>query len=358
MKNLDFENKYYLQIDILKGFMILFVIINHSINSNISYRQNTPILEFLICIAVPILLIIMGLNQYLSFEKRNTINLKELYSKEYFKRKFERIAIPFLIIFFISLILGILLDSKNLYFGIGILYLRLPFGRAGNYYTSIIFQFILIFPLMYYAYKRKPKLTMIICFLIALFYSMLRISVIFLGRFILFEFTIFWCVFLISLGMFISDKYKNDNLKDFLIKNKIIPLLFLFSCFFLYWLLYNPNNLITFYTGNWYYPKSIFGSMYYLMIVLFGLYFLPKDTKNKIFKLIAYIGKSSYHIFLIQMIWFACFKDSLVYLPKENNTLENLLMIMIIFINLVFCSILGILFYNLTKNLKVFGYQK
>lgn len=92
------ENKHYLQIDLIKALAIVSVLIIHSIPN---YYSRLPISIFTIEQAVPVFLLIMGLNGTMSFKRRSYINLKQMYGLEYFKHRLMRFLIPFLIIFYV-----------------------------------------------------------------------------------------------------------------------------------------------------------------------------------------------------------------------------------------------------------------
>ena len=169
------REKYFHQIDILKGILIVSVLTMHAISIEILTSG-----YYLLSLgqAVPIFLIILGINQSLSFNKyynslKNTVNYKR-----YIYKKFTRIIIPFLIAFMISLLLGCLI-----YFNSSILILRLnrslifgklPVAGPGNYFISLLLQYTLTFPILYKLYIKKPVTTLILSWVVSIMYELVK----------------------------------------------------------------------------------------------------------------------------------------------------------------------------------------
>ena len=127
------ETKYYLQIDLLKGFAIISVLIMHSFDivtgttglstlivssslNSASFIQMNPISLFgliqtikvlSLWQAIPLFFVMMGITLGMSFKRHNYFSLKETYSKTYFRSRFIRLYFPYVILFVISLILAL-----------------------------------------------------------------------------------------------------------------------------------------------------------------------------------------------------------------------------------------------------------
>ena len=328
------EIKRYNQIDILKGFAIILVLISHSIPNN-KWKFDIFI-YFHIYQAVPIFIILLAINNGLSFRKKSYLKLNQLYQKHYFIGKFKRL---FLVLIFLYLF--VLISNINIFF-IGF----------GHYFIIILIQFIFIFPLIYYNYQKNPKLTIIICFLIDFlfqisfnyFYDKI-FHIIYINE--IFKSSIFRYFSFIIIGLYILDKYDNDkSLKIFLNNNKIlyvlIPLSFLYLSF--HYLI--KNNFMEFLVYINYY-ETIFSVFYSCFIVLIGLAYLPKQSKNQFYKFLQYIGKSSLHIFIFQIIF--CYLIH-TYTP-ELYSKNVLYMLIAVFITLTYCILIGILWYSIEVKL-------
>ena len=334
------ESKRYNQIDVLKGLAIIFVILLHALRSFwIKIDILTYSYAFLIQYAIPIFMILLGITYTLSFKNHKYKSLKECYSKEYFKRKFKRIVLSYFVIYIIALIIQIIFfESKfNELMKIG----YIPNSRFGNYFFLILIQFIIIFPLVYYCYIKKPKITIISCIIMYIFYY---ISFYIIPRtYISFELqkiSIFRDMIYIILGIWFIDKYKQEKI-HFLKENKFIIYLFILNVFYLI-LTYIFEISIHFYRVRGTFP--VFIIFYVFVLVIIGIMYFPKQANNKISKSLTYIGKCSYHIYLIQMVWFG-----ILFLIGIDLFIiyENLLILL--FISFVFCFILGILFYELNN---------
>ena len=97
------------EIDILKGFAIVSVIILHSLPSEL---LSSWISILTIYQAVPIFFILIGRNYGASYLRRRYSTLGAIYSKDYFASNFNRIVLPFLLIFLISFLFGYLRQRK------------------------------------------------------------------------------------------------------------------------------------------------------------------------------------------------------------------------------------------------------
>lgn len=336
------KNKEYNQINILKSIAIMFVLILHSISNQFERSIYTV---FHIHQAIPIFMLLIGLNLSLSFRKK--MNFK-IYPKKYLISKFKRFVIPYLIIYLCVIIIVKILFPKltfNInYFLFGFSYI----SGFGNYFILILFQSIIIFPVIYHYYKKNPKLTIIICLIINFFFQyslsfIVNNEIFYLNILIgYYKRLVLHYIGYIVLGIWISDKYNNQKISVFLKENKKLFLVFLISVIYL---------IFYYITGNKFSFQNYFiiSIGYTVLIVLFGLRFLPKEIKNDFQKLFNYIGKSSYHIYLVQMVFFTI----LIRLTPEIYFSNNLFyMIILLFIVFVYCILLGIVFFEFCKLIK------
>jgi len=169
------KTESYLQIDILKAVMIFLVIFDHTIPWSYKNKMGVALWER---ISIPVFLIIMGFNMGLSFKRTGETSLGKLYSWKYFKRKFWRYILPFMILYCASTLIGLALNGVNalnqykiiwnfahLFIGI------IPFYGPGNWFLPVIFWSILIMPLLYKGFSGKlywSIITLIVCFVVEL----------------------------------------------------------------------------------------------------------------------------------------------------------------------------------------------
>ncbi len=308
------ENHHYFQIDALKSVMIFLVIFDHIVTWGVKSQIGVALWER---ISIPVFLVIMGFNMGLSFKRRGESTLKELYSKNYFKSKIKRYVIPFLILYGVSTIIGFILYDfswANMYnnqyapdHGIINLFTGfLVFWGPGNWFIPVLLTSILIMPLLYKGFTKKPKLTLILCFVIEI--SMQLIVLTFLGErplpsmekahiLTLFMTSIPFYLSAVGLGMWFSFGH---NLRSK--RNLFIWILFLISLTYLiayqfFGFRFKINGVLLL-RGDYHF--LVFPYSAFLFLVVMAV--LPKNPQAlKFNRLISLIGKSTYHILLIQI---------------------------------------------------------
>ncbi len=154
------KRPYYFQLDALKAIAIAFVIMDHSLTWEIKGAMGSLFWERL---SIPFFLIVMGFNMAYSFRYSGASTLRELYSWEYFKRKFKRYVFPFAILYVGSILVGMATGvwTFNEYTLLG----TLPFWGPGNWFIAVLFGSIVVFPVTYWIFKKHPALTLVLCFL-------------------------------------------------------------------------------------------------------------------------------------------------------------------------------------------------
>ncbi len=319
----DIENESgatsrYLQIDILKAIMIILVIFDNTVSWTI---KNTLAVSFWERICIPVLLVILGFNMGLSFRREGADSLKELYSWKYFKKKFWRYLFPFLLLYLVSTLVGLIIYGFNIvqlfdkqYFAfdwelshlfIGIM----PMWGPGNWFLPVLFGSVLVMPLLYKGMTKQPIITLVVCFLVELF---LHIFIfVFIGGppFPTWEAYYAWheiymffatCILFylpgIGLGMYFS--FDHDIKSK---RNAFMWILAPISIFYIVIHQFFPEYRIWFLRGDFH----LLMAPYAALIFLIGMRFLPKKSENVILKGIAVIGKASYHILLTEIFYLA-----------------------------------------------------
>ncbi|MFW9866091.1 MAG: acyltransferase family protein [Candidatus Thorarchaeota archaeon] len=307
--------EFYQQIDILKGVMIFLVIFDHTIPWDYKNKMGVALWER---ISIPIFLIIMGFNMGLSFKRRGETSLRKLYSWNYFKKKFWRYIIPFALLYLVSTLVGLSINgvdalsqykinwnTPHLFIGIILFY------GPGNWFLPVIFWSILIMPLLYKGFSGKVYwsiITLVLCFVVELALQ-LGIFFIFDPRniaswheydiFIYFyRFVVttpFFMLSAIGLGMWFS---RNHNI--YAKQNIVIWILFPLSLLYLIWYQFY-NFRFKFIFGDY----NLFVFPYSAFLFLIVMKILPKNSDNLFLKGVRTIGRSTYHILLTQILYFA-----------------------------------------------------
>ncbi|MFX1321461.1 MAG: acyltransferase family protein [Promethearchaeota archaeon] len=312
------KDSHFIQVDIIKAIMIFLVIFDHTFPWD--PLKNSMGVALWERISIPVFLVIMGFNMGLSFDRKGETSLRKLYSWNYFKRKFWRYIFPFLLLYFLSTLIGLAINGfdpdalkqyqhswsfEHLFIGI------LPFYGPGNWFLPVIFWSILIMPLLYKGFSGKLRwriITLFLCYVVELsiqlavffIFDPQNISTwpdyydfLFYYRFIVT--TPFFMLSAIGLGMWIS-----RNHEIFAKQNILLWILFPLSLFYL--ILYQFFDFyFDFIVGDY----NLFVFPYSAFLFLVGLQLLPKKQDNKFIKGIAIIGKSTYHILLTQILYFA-----------------------------------------------------
>lgn len=391
--------RYYLQIDILKAFAIIAVIITHSYiklatiaqssdnvialtisnpmvtNSIIQLNHITffNIIEALkiFCIwqAVPIFFVLIGVTWGMSFRRHNYATLKDVYKSSYLKNRLKRLYFPYILLLIISIVIGVIIlitSDINIfnYITPRILIGYLPISEIsyGSYFIALILEMIFIFPLIYVSYIKFPKLTIISAILIDIFYQCYA----FYFNPALYDIFFVRIISAVVIGLWISNQdFKLDKsidlknrAKNFLKNYKIFIFLSLIGITYLslWYFTYKGYISSSFYPIP--YLNDKFNTLGYQNVLSFifagfltviALIVFPNSTKSKLVEKIALIGKASYHIFLIQILYFSLF--SLCYLIADAPLLTKMFLILG---DVILCVILGLVFYYAEKRLANF----
>ena len=302
----------YFQIDFLKTVMIFLVIYDHIVYWDIKRLIGVALWER---ISIPVFLVIMGFNLGNSFRRSGAKTLRELYSRQYLKKKVLRYIIPFLVLYLVSTITGWILYNFNIiemyntqtYPTWGIINLFtgiLPFWGPGNWFIPVILQSILIAPLIYYGFTKKPKLTLILTFIIEI--ALQLIVFFFIGEITsweelhilnLFMTSVLFYLSGIGLGFWFSQDHKLQSKHNFFMWI-LFPLSLAYLVGYQFFGFRIRIDGLPLLRGDYHFlvfPYSAF-------LVLLALRYLPNNPEGRLAKNISTIGKSTYHILLIQIL--------------------------------------------------------
>ena len=97
-------------IDLIKGIAIVAVICLHTLSPGTLDAIGA---QFYLWQAVPVFLFLMGLNATSSLRRRGGRTMRELYSRDYLAGRFDRVYVPFLIAFLVTLALALLTQTPH-----------------------------------------------------------------------------------------------------------------------------------------------------------------------------------------------------------------------------------------------------
>lgn len=333
------DSTYFPQIDLLKAFAIASVILLHTVPLNLLIKTFS---QFHVGQAVSIFFILMGFTTLLSF-RHNKFNIfRTFYWKDYLNGRLKRIIVPFLITFFVSLLFGIYIGKY--YIGLNYFIGHLPVSGPGNYFITMVFQYVFIAPFIYLLYQISPKFMLITLFSIEFLFQLIvpHISI-FTNNPYLYNANILRGFSALALGFYICDDFMKKGSIDIMSKkNKFILIGFFISIIYLFLAQFTRQPFPLF-SESWAY-QNLLSFFYPLIIIIFVLNTnFNKYQSNIIYKFCLQIGKASYHIFLVQLLWFG-FGLSLVALITKDNLL--IMGPIAIFANLTFCIGIGLGFYS------------
>jgi peptidoglycan/LPS O-acetylase OafA/YrhL len=320
-------DKYYPQIDTVKSLAIISVIILHTVSSALLTKSYAI---FYVWQAVPVFLVVIGVNLSVSYSKYNLTSLKQYYSRNFLHRC-KRVLLVFFITLLVAWILCLIKGDYNIgwrsWLGV------FPMGAPGNYFLTIILELLFVAPLLVYFYRKNTVGTLVACILFNLAFELV-------SPYIPIDTYIYHSAFLrvltfIALGLYLGKELVNDRLSG-VFRNRFIQAGILISVVYL--------AICTF--CNWSFPlfpefegtQNLLSAFYPFLIVLLILNVnLDRFKNGVIFNFVTLIGKASYHIFLFQLLYFG--------LRFGSYGAGSLLIIKSILVNLAVTVSFGIAFY-------------
>lgn len=316
-------------LDLLKLLAILMVIITHCEWSD--SQRLFPAFPLIVDMAVPVFLIISA---YLRTKKLSNIGLKKYLSVSNAAKQFYSIMPAYIIICIFQIIFYILTAK---YTNINNDFLNSPIGIIkwfitgssgyGSYYIPILIQLIFYFPLLAVMF-RKPVLGLSACAVINLCYDMICYYINIsdsIYRLLIFRYTL-----IIGFGIFLGCVKKSK-------RNNIIA--FTFFAAGLSYIIINTYVYPCFLFKAWK-STSMFVAPYVYSILYFAINNIDIKKPKKVYQL----GKATYHIFLVQMVYFI-FAMKLYIVLEESE-------ILYVTISIILCVISGYIFYLFDNKLK------
>lgn len=302
-------------IDLLKGICILLVCFTHFAWKDAQRRM--LLFPWWVDMAVPVFMVLSGYVYEKSLERRNAVNLSQLFAPSEMLKKAMRLTVPVLITYVLTLIWDATQNSEIPY-DIFLTFLRGGRGQ-GAYYYPVMMQTILVLPVIGIVVKRYEERGLLLCLIVNLLYEILHVAYyipVESYRLLMFRYT-----FVLAAGCYIALGKK--------VPLKMPAAMFCCGALFLGAFLYagyEPRYLIH-WTGT-----SFLASMYIVPVA----WFLIRKCKLH-FAPVEFLGKASYHIFVMQMLYYYTV-DSYVYGYIQNRKIQLL-------ISMVCCVCSGVLLY-------------
>lgn len=312
------------QIDYLKGFAIISVILIHSMTAN---QMNFIGGTYYIVQAVPIFLVLVGYNTIHCYLNKGIANLGSCYAKSYLVKRFKRILVPFIYIWIFELFITIITKQP---ITIKIIIYKSILGGwgPGGYFIPIIIQFIIIVPLLYKVAQHNKYIMLISSFIINMIFELFSYYANISDN--LYKIISLRYLFLVALGVYLALYHIK--------KRKLLLVGVLFSIIYITCIDYFGVNFPVYHAWG---SQNVLSFLLPFALVIVGLNKLPSASKTLFGQLLSKIGERSYHIFLCQSLYFI----SLARLTSHLNVYIYVL------INVFLCVILGLIFYRIESKI-------
>lgn len=315
-------------LDIIKRLMIIFIIITH-------FRFVYPDdysrygFYFWIDMAVPVFMIITGYVTSIQYRKRGIESFDQAYSVEIVIPKLLRFLIPFSLIMLLELPYMIVVNKSGIIETIANI-VRGGVG-PGRYYTPVMLQLVFLVPLIYVLIKKYDWFGAIICFVLTAFWEMVQYCWGMDGK--SYAIIAFRYISIIAFGCFIAIGKKK-------LSKTVLALMFSIGLIWQIALNYIPLHPV-FMNYDW--ARVNYLSSLFVMPILYVLIRRFSGSKVNI-PLLQEIGKASFNIYLVQMVFYGCGLAEVVYKIIDNMLLQLIVCICV-------CLVGGYIFYIIEHRL-------
>ena len=318
-------------IDVLKGILIILVITLHFPIERAEQLQY--MFPFWATLTVPCFMMISGYVSALSYQKRAIGRPEEAYGTVRIAEQILRFVIPYTIAFIaewiVFRIFGLYTVNVRTYgiFALFLDYLRGGQGQ-GSYYFPVMIQFVFLFPIVYFVIRKYDLKGLAGCFVANGIFEILKTAYgMSDGEYRL---LVFRYLFIIAAGCYMAIGKVRKNHKTVALSVISIAVGGAFAYLFSY-TDYNPKILT-------YWRTTSFAACLLVVPVLGRL--IRKGTWK--FAPLEILGKASFNIFLVQMIYYNFADHIYERIPYRPAQLA---------FNIFNCVAAGVLFYYIEKPL-------
>ncbi len=323
--------KYYPEIDFIKAFAIVSVVILHILTFNGSKTiLYDSFASYHIWQAVPLFMLIFGFTFRLSIEKNHGLG-------KILSSRMIRLIIPLLVAYILSFLPMFIFNIHpviNWHIFVGFL----PMGGMGSYFITLYIETIVYFTIFYYLVKHFNKYFVIVASILFSIVGELIAYSIDVSDSYMYASSVHRYTLLIALGYYFYDTINGEknNLILIALGGVSALLLYMFS------ITHHPIWPYSAYNSAVGWAFQHFPYAFYTVILALILVEIYKKIENKVIyvtvmhTMIMTVSKSSFHIFLAQLF---------VFLVEKFYKIE---MDMLYAVSTLFLSIfLGILWYQL-----------
>ena len=286
-------------IDLLKAFAILGVLWQHTVPADITDRLWG---NLWVRPAVPIFFVLIGLNLAGSLRRRGGVRWTPAFLASYLRRRFDRIAVPFLLVLAGGYAVAIARGSLD--FTPGLLVGGMPVNAPGIYFITALIGMVVLFPVLYWAYERWPLATLVGCFAVNAAFELAMDASVTAGSWVadwtlLFTGSPLRYLALVALGVWAATDSRLASRR-----NRVLLVLGLLSGGYLVLEQLDPALFSPLFPPGFVRVTNFLAAPWAFLLVLAGLRFLPAraPTRAAVRGAIE-VGRASFHIYLVQMLW-------------------------------------------------------
>ena len=291
MEKIQKKSGHNRSVDFMKGMCILFVITAHcDLGREISASLLFP---FWIHLPVSVFMLLSGYVYALSYQRHSIDSFKKAYAPSQVLPKFARYLEPYIPVFIAEVIILTVMGDYNLNL-MNILVDFVTGGRGrGSYYVPLMIQFIFWFPVVHAIIKKFDLAGVFICGGLVLTYEALKNAI---GmtedcyRLILIRYTL-----VIAVGCYLAIGKKRTKKQDVFVFIMLFLSMIIGAAYIVWVYYFGYNPVLTKYWKE----TSIWASLFIIpptVLIIGGgkLKWAPLE----------FLGKASYHIFMLQMFYF------------------------------------------------------
>lgn len=273
-------------LDYMKAVCVIMVIVTHYDWTD----KTSPLFTMLINMAVPVFMIVSGYNFAMSNRKKAGGKLSRMYGWSMIKPRLVRFLIPFFTICLIEILL-LALENRNIH---PLRIFLLGAYGPGSYYVPVMLQLLVIFPIIYVLVAKNAKLGITLAGVANLVFEIMvkvfeidkyyyRLSI---GRYLL----------LIAFGCYLY-LYPEHRVKRYqMVAMFLAGLAYIVAVFG-----FDQETLIFGYWKTTAMPVAFY--IFPIVILLFRKFY-HSTIPGAFGRLLTWIGQASYHIFLVQMVYY------------------------------------------------------
>ena len=326
------------KLDIVKAIAIIFVIVRHF---GWGHENRLFFLfPYWINTAVPVFMIVSGYVYSLSYRRRGVETLNDAYRFDLWMEKIIRFSVPFFLIYLLEIPMVLWVHHNSMIRWVSH-FLAGGYG-PGSYYFPVMIQFVFVFPFIYYLITKFDFTGVFICGLINVFYEI--IQYVFQMSEYEYRLLIFRYILLIACGCYFAIG-KRVIKKWVGITSLVIGGVWIYITQF--------QGRIPYFSDEDWTDTNVVAALWTIPLMWLVIKSPALDRVHN--RLLEAMGKASYNIFLVQMVYYGYMGDAI------NAYIGDWLILGAAF-NLVLCVSLGLLFYRIenpiTTKLIAFVRQK